>query len=255
MAVGTTGDPLGTRGDGGKQFVDQFVDRDQLEIATGGTPTGEVVRGEPLRADSGSRQLAAGDRREHVDHRTVGNDRRAVVHGDLVEQDAGRREHAGEGLAIMGRGQGRDEAVDGGSTADGDQFTSAASGALGHVDVAHGRGVGAHCVLTSGSFPSRMFPRRRSRGTGRLPTQQPKDAGRWRDLAPAAVVPPPRPGDRWLEDELTRRAQRRRRPLATNQAVGGRHALVPPPKDAPTLHEGGDALGVVADVLTFSAMT
>ena len=92
-------------------------------------------------------------------------------------------------------------------------------------------------------------------GTGPLTTPKPKDAGRWRDLAPAAVVPPPRPGDRWLEDELTRRAQRRRRPLASDQAVGGRHALAPPQKDAPTLHEGGDTLGVVADVLTFSENT
>jgi hypothetical protein len=89
-------------------------------------------------------------------------------------------------------------------------------------------------------------------GTGPLPTQGPKDSGRWSDLASAAVVPPPPPADRWLEDELTRRAQRRRRPLATSQAVGGRHALAPPPKDAPTSHEGGDAHRVVADVLTFS---
>ena len=38
--VGTTGDPPGTRGDGGKQFVNQIVDRDQLKITTRCQPTG-----------------------------------------------------------------------------------------------------------------------------------------------------------------------------------------------------------------------
>ena len=47
--------------------------------------------------------LAAGDRREHVDHRAVGNGDRAVVYGDLIEQEARRCQHPGRGLA-MGRG-------------------------------------------------------------------------------------------------------------------------------------------------------
>jgi hypothetical protein len=107
---------------------------------------------------------------------------------------------------------------------------------------------------TDERYSAGWVPEPRS-GTRPLPIQQPRDAGRWSDLASAAVVPPLPPGDRWLEDELTRRAQRRRRPLTTNQAVSGRHALAPPQKDAPTLHEGGDAFGVVADVLTFSGIT
>lgn len=107
---------------------------------------------------------------------------------------------------------------------------------------------------TDERYSAGWVPEPRS-GTGPLPTRQPRDAGHWRDLASTAVVPPPLPGDRWLEDELTRRAQRRRRPLSTNQAVGGRHALAPPQQDAPTLHEGADALGATADVLTFSEIT
>jgi hypothetical protein len=102
--------------------------------------------------------------------------------------------------------------------------------------------------------PAGWAPEPRS-GTGPLPIPQPKDSGRGSDLAQAAVVPPPPPGDRSLEDELTRRAQRRRRPLGTSKALDGRHALAPPQKDAPTLHEGGDTLSVVAEVLTFSEMT
>jgi hypothetical protein len=38
------------------------------------------------------------------------------MHGDLIEQEACRRKHAGKGLA-MGHGQGRNEAFDGGATA------------------------------------------------------------------------------------------------------------------------------------------
>lgn len=51
------GDPLGTRGTSGKQFVDQIVDRDQRD---------------------------AGDWREHVDDRAVGMT--AVVHGGLMRR-------------------------------------------------------------------------------------------------------------------------------------------------------------------------
>jgi hypothetical protein len=89
-------------------------------------------------------------------------------------------------------------------------------------------------------------------GTGPLPIR-PREASR-RDLVPVGVVPPPPPRDS-LEDELTRRAQRRRRPLPTPPAGSGRHALRPRDGDEPTLREPRDRLGAAANVLTFSGIT
>jgi hypothetical protein len=64
-------------------------------------------------------------------------------------------------------------------------------------------------------------------------------------------MPPHPPLDGSLEDELTRRAQRRRRPHAPTSAAGGRHALQPREEDRSTFHEDRDTVGAVAASLTF----
>jgi hypothetical protein len=63
----------------------------------------------------------------------------------------------------------------------------------------------------------------------------------------------PRSGS--IEDELKRRARRRRRPLDTPPPAGGRHALRPRDGDEPTMREDPNTLGAVANVLTFSGLT
>ena len=76
------------RGISGKQFVDQVVDRDPLKI-TGLSPACEVAPAAAVTTPMAlAGWLAASDRREHVDHRAIGSGDRAVVYGDLIEQEA-----------------------------------------------------------------------------------------------------------------------------------------------------------------------
>ncbi|GAA4878876.1 hypothetical protein GCM10023203_31800 [Actinomycetospora straminea] len=116
------------------------------------------------------------------------------------------------------------------------------------VDVAGRQVLG---VAPSGErAPSGWVPEPRS-GSGPLPVQRPRDAS-GRDVYPAGMVPPP---NRSIDEELTRRAQRRRRPLATSTAEGGRHALKPRDGDEPTLREDLNTIGAASGASTSSEST
>src|SRR3954468_19786093 len=80
---------------------------------------------------------AAGEGRQDVDDRALGEDQGAVAHGHLVEQEAGGGEHAGERVAVVG-GERRDQVVYGGACGDGDVLAAGAGGGLGPGEVPHG---------------------------------------------------------------------------------------------------------------------
>jgi hypothetical protein len=119
-----------------------------------------------------------------------------------------------------------------------------------HEDVVHHREI----ALAGGRDHAGLLPEPRA-GSGPLPVQRPREGGGSREADAAGVLQPSTPRSGSIEDELKRRAQRRRRPLDTPPPEGGRHALRPRDGDEPTMREDLSTLGAVADVLTFSGLT
>ena len=103
------GDPLGIRGDTGKQFVDQIVDRDQLKIARGwlepgrrSTASSQAWRGlRPGPRPTRFTRSTAGDRRQDVEDGAMGDEDPTITHCDLVEQDARCSKDPGQRLAVV----------------------------------------------------------------------------------------------------------------------------------------------------------